>query len=295
MQSSRGQLPKPPTQIRSGSGSDNPAPPGKVPLVSIIVPTLNNRSTIPRCLASVLTQTHPSIELIVVDGGSTDGTTELLPKSAIKLIRPGLRRSSARRLGAEHAQGDFLLFLDSDQVANPHLVEDCLRVAIGREVSAVKIPEELEGVGIWIRCERIESALWAQSDDLTYPRFFSRSAYLEIGEHRAGLEEYLEDRDLYLRLRSRGLESEWSPSVIVHILGHLNPWDVGSKGAKTARDSPAYYRENQESLMAVIRPRLHQLFSSKAILFRDPIALFVLPVYLLVSQGPKLLVVLGSK
>jgi glycosyltransferase involved in cell wall biosynthesis len=90
--------------------------------VSVIVPTWNEEKYLPRCLLSLVDQkdTEP-FEIIVVDGGSADQTVEIAEKYAGKvLVKPGLPVGAARNLGAEHAEGEILAFIDADTVASDH-------------------------------------------------------------------------------------------------------------------------------------------------------------------------------
>ena len=91
-------------------------------LFSVVIPSYNRRSVIAATLDSVLAANHNATEVIVVDDGSTDGTLELLAnyESRITILRqrnagPG----AARNLGATHARGDYLAFLDSDDLWFP--------------------------------------------------------------------------------------------------------------------------------------------------------------------------------
>ncbi|MDU4937967.1 MAG: glycosyltransferase family 2 protein [Clostridium sp.] len=89
-------------------------------LISIIIPVYNVRNYIEKCLYSVINQTYSNIEIIIVDDGSTDGSSEVCDEIAskdnrIKVIHKengGL--SDARNKGIENANGEYILFLDSD-------------------------------------------------------------------------------------------------------------------------------------------------------------------------------------
>jgi glycosyltransferase involved in cell wall biosynthesis len=88
-----------------------------VPLVSVIIPTYNRRPVLERAIRSVLAQTFTDFELIVVDDGSQDSTSELLSEFDGKLtafFQANQGVSSARNLGIGHSQGELLAFLDSD-------------------------------------------------------------------------------------------------------------------------------------------------------------------------------------
>ena len=87
---------------------------------SVIIPTFNRRSTIERALDSALAQNHPADEIIVVDDGSTDGTSDLLRKYGSKICLKTFSTNSgpsiARNCGIRHAKCHHLAFLDSDDV-----------------------------------------------------------------------------------------------------------------------------------------------------------------------------------
>jgi hypothetical protein len=93
--------------------------------VSVIVPTWNGEKYLPRCVLSLVDQrdTEP-FEIIVVDGGSADQTVEIAEKYAGKvLVKPGLPVGAARNIGAEHAKGEILAFIDADTAASSHWVK----------------------------------------------------------------------------------------------------------------------------------------------------------------------------
>jgi glycosyltransferase involved in cell wall biosynthesis len=100
-----------------------------MPLVSIIIPTFNRASLLPRAINSVLGQTFRDWELIVVDDGSGDGT-DLPPRAAadepkISLVRLPQNRgvSHARNTGVRRSSGRFIAFLDSDDEWLPPKLE----------------------------------------------------------------------------------------------------------------------------------------------------------------------------
>lgn len=98
------------------------------PRISVIIPTFNRESTIARALSSVLAQTLPPCEIIVVDDGSTDGTTEAIAAfEADNVQLLCMARNSgaqaARNRGIIHACGEWIAFLDSDDVWHPEKLE----------------------------------------------------------------------------------------------------------------------------------------------------------------------------
>lgn len=87
------------------------------PSVSVVIPTHNRLHTLQRAVSSVLQQTYSIVELIVVDDGSTDDTSDWLrtqPANIRVITQENHGVSHARNRGIEHAQGDWIAFLDSD-------------------------------------------------------------------------------------------------------------------------------------------------------------------------------------
>lgn len=104
------------------------APPKIRNMFSVILPTYNREDLLPIAVESVIRQTDPDWELIIVDDGSTDGTNNVLqPYLTDSRIRYIKKENSggahSRNFGASLAKGDFIVFLDSDDVAYPHWLE----------------------------------------------------------------------------------------------------------------------------------------------------------------------------
>lgn len=97
-------------------------------LVSIIIPCYNSEKYIEKCINSALNQTYPNIEVIVINDGSTDSSlniiTQFINKVGVKIIsQPNKGAAAARNTGLKHATGDFIQFLDSDDVLDPFKIE----------------------------------------------------------------------------------------------------------------------------------------------------------------------------
>ncbi len=99
------------------------------PLVSVIIPTHNRKQLLAEAVDSVLAQTFPNLEVIVVDDGSTDGTGEMVRERYAREMRVRYiwqengERAVARNRGIAAAQGDFVAFLDSDDAWLPQKLE----------------------------------------------------------------------------------------------------------------------------------------------------------------------------
>lgn len=101
------------------------------PLVSVIIPVYNRADKICAAVDSVLGQSYPNIELIVVDDGSTDNTAEVLKKygSRVKVLRrENNGPAAARNHGASASKGEIIAFLDSDDVYLPGKIERQVKV-----------------------------------------------------------------------------------------------------------------------------------------------------------------------
>jgi glycosyltransferase involved in cell wall biosynthesis len=104
--------------------SPDPKPGVGSPLVSVITPTYNRAALLPRAISSVLSQDFTDLELIVIDDGSTDGTQQVLAgikDSRVSCIRFDQNRGigAARHQAVSRARGDFIAFVDSDDVWLP--------------------------------------------------------------------------------------------------------------------------------------------------------------------------------
>lgn len=108
----------------------------KVCIVSIIIPVYNVKTYLNECVESCIMQSYDNIEILLVDDGSTDGSGKLcdelsLSNKRIKCIHKengGL--SDARNCGIEHSLGDYIMFVDSDDVISDSIVEELLGLII---------------------------------------------------------------------------------------------------------------------------------------------------------------------
>ena len=97
----------------------------KKPKFSIIVPVYNTEKYVKRCLDSIKSQSFKDYEVIIVNDGSTDNSSDIISKYSYKVINQenqGL--SMARNNGVKEASGDYLIFLDSDDYIEKDLLEE---------------------------------------------------------------------------------------------------------------------------------------------------------------------------
>lgn len=104
-------------------------------MISVIIPAYNREDYIEACLDSISGQSYGDIEIIVVNDGSTDSTENLSLKKAtadsrIKVVnRPNGGLSRARNTGLDNAKGDFVAFVDSDDMLHPDALKSMLDIA----------------------------------------------------------------------------------------------------------------------------------------------------------------------
>ncbi len=102
---------------------------------SIIIPTYNRAAFLPKAIESVLAQTYTDWELIIVDDGSMDNTKDVVSQYKDDRIRyfyqQNAERSAARNNGINHANGDYVCFMDSDEYIDSNRLE-LLRTSIDK-------------------------------------------------------------------------------------------------------------------------------------------------------------------
>jgi len=216
--------------VRPRLGAPGP-PPAAPPLVSVLIPARNEERSIARCVASVLAQNYPRLELLVLDDGSTDGTAAALGAFAddprLRVLRgavlpPGWvgKCHACQQLGGV-AMGEWLLFLDADTAAEPELVAALLAHAGRRGLDLVTIFPFLELGTFWERAvlppfvalitalfpfDRLEQPDARPDEVLANGQciLVRRAAYAAIGGHGAVRAGVLEDVRLAQAIRAAG-------------------------------------------------------------------------------------------
>jgi glycosyltransferase involved in cell wall biosynthesis len=224
------------------------SPPGPPPLVTAVVCTWNRAHLVGRALASIRAQTVTDLEILVVDDGSTDATSEVLGRLAAPRLRvlrhaqnAGIGR--ARSTALAHARGEWVAFLDDDNEWTPRYLERQLALADAhpgadvvycraRRLDARTGQETVLPAAVW--SGRIFERLVAGWLPLVSATLLRRARLAEVG----GLDEELramEDEDLWLRLACR-TDFVGAADVLVVRHEHAGP-QLSRHGALLARDA----------------------------------------------------------
>lgn len=123
------------------------------PLISVIVPVYKVEQYLDRCVESVLAQTYTNLEVILVDDGSPDNSGALCDAWAQKddriraVHKPNGGLSSARNVGLDHATGEYVQFLDSDDVIHPAMCGILLAALTDNDarIAACEVAHTFEG------------------------------------------------------------------------------------------------------------------------------------------------------
>jgi glycosyltransferase involved in cell wall biosynthesis len=122
------------------------------PLISVIVPVYNVAEYLPRCIDSILSQTYNSFEIILVNDGSTDGSSEICDQYAktdkrINVIHQSNSGVSiARNRGLDAAGGEWISFVDSDDWIDMQMLEMLCEAAKGKEMAVCGYAVHNKGV-----------------------------------------------------------------------------------------------------------------------------------------------------
>lgn len=203
------------------------------PLVSIIMPVYNSKKFLREAIESALSTSTTEIELIIVDDGSTDGSREIAASyQSVRIIKQ--ERSGAckaRNVGIKHATGEFVKFLDSDDVLEPTLVSK--QVALLHNLdkkfilySDIRFFDNISGedrvhvVDLNKNGDQLLQLL--RSNIQTSAPLHRRASLLEIG----GFDERLlkaQEYNLHLRLSMAGYKFLRLPGIVTHVREHDDP------------------------------------------------------------------------
>jgi glycosyltransferase involved in cell wall biosynthesis len=190
-----------------------------LPKITVVTPSFNQANFLRQTIASVLSQGYPDLEYIVIDGGSSDGSREIIQANGSRLAywcsEPDRGQADALRKGFERATGDILCWLNSDDVYMPGTL-----LTVGTFFANHPESEVLNGGGVvidengdlyvdgfWTYTEGVAASWrrlkWYGQDGAFQPStFWRRSSYEAVGGINPGL-YFQMDRDLFFRMAQR--------------------------------------------------------------------------------------------
>ena len=240
--------------------------------ISVITAVYNNRATVAAALDSALAQTHEDVELVVIDGGSTDGTLEVLQgyagHIAVLVSEPDRGIYDALNKGVRHASGEVLGFLHSDDLyADAGVLCRVAQAFDGADVAAVygdllyvrkDAPERV--VRTW-RAGQFSPARLARGWMPPHPTFYARrETYAELGGFDTRY-RIAADYDCMLRFLGRGgLRVGYIPEVLVKMrVGGASNRSLGNILRKSAEDYLALKANGVGGLPALAWKNLSKL------------------------------------
>ena len=201
--------------------------------VSVYIPAYNVAEFLSKSIESLLAQTFPADEILVIDDGSRDASPEIAARyPQVTLIRHERNRglAAARNTAFQSARNEFVASLDADCVADPdwlaslvgHFSDPKIAGAGGRLIEGVR-----RSVADRWRCAHM-SQEWG-ADPIDDPQFlfgcnnlFRKSAVLEAGGYDEAMRTNGEDADLSRRLHDRGWKLFYEPAARATHLRHDN-------------------------------------------------------------------------
>jgi glycosyltransferase involved in cell wall biosynthesis/GT2 family glycosyltransferase/predicted SAM-dependent methyltransferase len=215
---------------------------------SVVINTCDRADGLRRTLSALRYQTHPSFEVVVVNGPSEDHTDAVLAEFAadVRVVQcPERHLSKSRNLGIEAAAGEVIAFIDDDAIPEPRWLEQLDAAYDSPEVAgAGGLVYDHTGAKLQYRysiCDRLgeprfdveppfDRYLYPGADPLVYLQgtnaSFRRARLEEIGGFDEEIEYYLDEVDVCLSLIDRGYSLRSLPAAAVH--HHYLPSDVRS-------------------------------------------------------------------
>lgn len=181
----------------------------KVPLISVITPSYNQGQFLEETILSVLNQDYPSIEYIIIDGGSNDSSVDIIRKYEERLAywvsEPDRGQSHALNKGISHATGDILFWLNADDLCLPDTFSTVAEAFSQQPLARIVIGQAYVIDHEGRLCGELKSRFTSWADYATrkcnirqVATFFDQKLFDELGGVDESL-EYSMDTDLLLR------------------------------------------------------------------------------------------------
>jgi glycosyltransferase involved in cell wall biosynthesis len=195
--------------------------------ISFVVPARNEADYLPNCLRSLAhLETDHEYETIVVDGDSEDRTPAIAREHDARLVEgPGESIGTGRARGAEHAEGEWLAFVDADTVVEPDYVEEMLEFVDAHDLDAATSRCRMDGR----RSTLVQATINRVFPRLEYPIlpgfnfFVNRSVYEAAG----GFPDVPNEDTAFSRRLARKYDTAYHPKVLVETSGRrIHEWGL---------------------------------------------------------------------
>ena len=220
----------------------------QLPIISIVTPSYNQGSYLEETILSVLEQGYPALEFFIIDGGSTDGSVEIIKKYAHRLTywesKPDRGQSHGINKGFRMASGEIVAWLNSDDLLAPGALKVVAQAwqqnpGVGLITGQTEIIDQAgKPTGNIFGSEpNVINSLLSSENPVSQPStFFSTSALKEVGF----LDETLHmsmDWDLWLRIGAR-----FPMLFITKILSKSRTWEMTKTRTQLVRSGPEHIR-----------------------------------------------------
>lgn len=241
-----------------------------MPLISVVIPVYNGEKTIKNTIESVLNQTFSDFELIVVNDGSQDSTLVAINEIKDARIRvfssPNSGVSASRNRGLAEAKGEFISFLDADDLWTPDKLESQLKALQKNPQAAVAyswsdwIDESGQflraGGHITVNGNAYEKLLLRDFVESGSNPLIRKQALEEVGTFDESL-AFAEDWDLWLRLAARyEYVAVPSPQILYRISPESASFNVWKMEAGSLKVIERHFAQSPESLQHLKRETL---------------------------------------
>jgi glycosyltransferase involved in cell wall biosynthesis len=237
-----------------------------LPTVSVVIPNFNRMDLIGETIVSMLNQTHPPAEIIVVDDGSTDQSVDLIKKFAPRvtlIVQENAGPAAARNRGFSASQGRFIQFFDSDDLCTPNKIEVQLAALLDTGADAAYSPwlqaELRDGLALYREPALQQRPLPSNYPPLYYfvrswvttfqPCLFRREILEKVGPFSEDLKPS-EDSELLFRMLLAGAKFVHVPDTLV--LYRLHPSNQISGSALGSSTRTADWFKFTSRIMSLI-------------------------------------------
>lgn len=184
------------------------------PRITVVMPSFNQAAYLEEAICSVLDQHYPNLEFMVLDGGSTDGSVEIIERYSDRLAyshsRPDKGQTDALIQGFERSSGDLLGWVNSDDLLLPGALRRIAQAFVSRPLDDIFGGNYVlvDEAGRIIRCKRhpVQASWFGRNGMFTINQpgsFFTRRSYEAVGGLHRDL-HYVMDNDLYIRMMLNG-------------------------------------------------------------------------------------------